>query len=253
MLPLKKTLTFGKEDVKILAIGSVAFGIALSWHGWGGVSFELVTGLLNLLLAIVVSGLLLAVYLGSQRLCAAVKGLAIEHRLWWYGPILCVLFVLITNGRFALSLIPITLYALTKFELKIVKHVRWGRRYAHASLSEHAQVALAGPLSVFVVGGFIKTLELLGIVGNWADSFFVFALLIAATNILPIPPLDGAKVFYSTRLGYAFISGTFLGYLFLASLRIYSYILALLIGLSAWLGYYAFFERKLEPPADEEE
>ena len=78
------------------------------------------------------------------------------------------------------------------------------------------------------------------------NELFVLNLSFAAWNLLPIPPLDGSKVFYYSRLTYVFIFGSIASYVFMVYfLNIYSYIYALLIGCVIWLLYYIFLERKL--------
>ena len=78
-----------------------------------------------------------------------------------------------------------------------------------------------------------------------AHNFFVFNLWFAALNLLPIPPLDGSKILYSSRLLYVFLIITLLAYTaFAYFLHFYSYVIALLIGIVAWILYYVVFEKE---------
>jgi Zn-dependent protease len=74
------------------------------------------------------------------------------------------------------------------------------------------------------------------------NKLFIFNLAFAVWNLLPIPPLDGSKLFFHSRLTFAFIFGSVLGYTVLAGFGVYSWILGLIIGGIIWLLYYVSFE-----------
>ncbi len=242
-IPFKEALSL-KKDAKLILITTLAFGLVLSWHGWGVERFELSKGLANFFLA-VIAGLVTSVaYIAAQKAVGAWKGLIVKHALWWYGLVFCLGIVFLTNGGFKIGFVPITLYSLTKFELDFKRSARLGKKFIHPTLKEHAAVALSGPLAVFLLGGFLKTLELIGLVGGWANLYFIFTLLVTATNLLPIPPIDGAKLFYSSAIGYAFVSGAFVGYLILAAFGVFSYIWALIIGFATGAFFYFAVEKK---------
>jgi len=69
-------------------------------------------------------------------------------------------------------------------------------------------------------------------------------LIYALCNLLPIPPLDGSRILFWSRLFYVFLFGSIAGYLVLVKLGIFSYIWALLIGGLAWLYFLVYHEMK---------
>ncbi len=81
------------------------------------------------------------------------------------------------------------------------------------------------------------------------NKLFLINWAIAAYSLIPIPPLDGSRVFFASRLTLMFLFGCIGGYVLLILLfGIYSYIWALVIGISVWFIYYSTFERKAWRP-----
>jgi Zn-dependent protease len=107
-------------------------------------------------------------------------------------------------------------------------------------------IALSGILANILLGTFLKQINIWFFANASATlhTYFVFNLAFAAWNMLPIPPLDGSRIIFDSRLVYAFLFGSFVGYAILAWLQIYSFIFALIIGVLVWLTFYIRVERK---------
>jgi Zn-dependent protease len=73
-------------------------------------------------------------------------------------------------------------------------------------------------------------------------DFATISLLMAAENMLPIPPLDGTRVFFASRMTFAIIGGaiiaTLAGYLAMAQISLLLMALGAAVGGIAWW-YYA--------------
>jgi len=61
--------------------------------------------------------------------------------------------------------------------------------------------------------------------------------------MLPIPPLPGLQLYFGTRMGYAFVFGSIMGYVALFLVQFYSLIIALVIGAICYVTYYLIFEK----------
>jgi len=77
-------------------------------------------------------------------------------------------------------------------------------------------------------------------------NIFLFNLAFAAYSLLPIPPLAGSRILFHSRMIYALALGTFASYAILITLRVYSFIYAVIIGILVWLIYYIWFEKKVK-------
>jgi Zn-dependent protease len=166
-------------------------------------------------------------------------GFRAEHRIWWYGILIGLIAVALTNGK-------LTFLAATGFIVYLLPVHRLGAFRYGPNITTIAKIALAGPLANIIFSALIKSIEWAGLLSpSISNKLFVLNISFAAWNLLPIPPLDGAKVFYNSRLTYVFVFGSIASYVFLVYfLNIYSYIIALLAGCIIWLLYYIFFEKE---------
>ena len=127
-----------------------------------------------------------------------------------------------------------------------LKSHRLGFYRYHPMFTQLSRLLLAGPMFNVFLAGIAKTVEWVLLPGNaFLQDVFLFNLLFALYNMFPIPPLDGSKVFFESRLLYSFVAGTLLGYVILAAFfGIYSYLWALIIGGVCWLTFYFAFEKE---------
>jgi hypothetical protein len=73
-------------------------------------------------------------------------------------------------------------------------------------------------------------------------------VIFAIYDILPITPLSGSKLFFGSRMTYAFMFFTIViaGVLLLLDINVFMAVLgSLVIGVICWILYYIFFERKV--------
>lgn len=236
---LKKHYPFSKEEFTGLLIGIFVLALIHSWDQWGVERFDATAGISNLLTSLIYLTITVLVHHTGQRMMALKLGYKATHTLWWHGAIIGLLLVMLSNGN-------ITFLAISGTSITLLTAHRIGAFRYGPNISDVARVALAGPIANILFAGLIKTLNWMALFPTGlADTLFVLNLAFAGWNLLPIPPLDGAKVFYFSRLTYAFLFGTIASYVLLIfAFDIYSYLLALLIGSITWLLFYLFFERK---------
>lgn len=238
---VKRFCKFSQEEWKTIAIVTLVFAFILSFDQWGETSFDLVEGLKNLFIALLIVGPSVYVHEMGHRLHGILIGFRAETRIWWHGLWIALILCVLTGGKF-------TMYAATSMWAHHLTYHRFGFfRYGPNMLSV-GLIALSGPLLGLFFGTFFKTLALILPLPLFLDSFiqelFVFNILLAAWNLLPIPPLDGSKTFFQSRLTYSFVAGSIISYALLIVLfGYYSYIAALLLGGIIWLIFYITVER----------
>lgn len=239
---VKRYFPFTQQEIKDFIIILVLFAFIHSFNKWGDVQFDFGIGIQNYAISLIVVGTALFIHHAGQRLAAAKYGLKAEQKLWWPGLLFGLIVVMLTRGA-------VQLFFASGLFIHTLKAHRLGQFRYQTNVSTYATVSLWGPLANILFGTFIKTLELwtpLAINAQIVQSIFVFNLWFAALNMLPVPPLDGSRVFYASRLIYAFVAGAIIGYVGLIYFfNIYSYIYALIIGIIVWLTFYLFFERHL--------
>ena len=83
------------------------------------------------------------------------------------------------------------------------------------------------------------------------QKLIIFNIVYTVYNMIPIPPLDGAKIFYGSRMAYAFYLPGIIAIILLlyADIPILFAVLgSFLVALVLWLLYYIFLERHLWAP-----
>ncbi|MBI2564430.1 hypothetical protein HYV79_00370 [Candidatus Woesearchaeota archaeon] len=227
---------FSKNEWKIFIITVFLFAFMFSFNEWGVEKFDLIIGLENYLLALFIVGLSVFVHHSTQRITAILLEYKPEHKIWWRGLIIGLIITIITNGKF-------WFFAASSFWILIPEKGRF-RRPSGPNMKDFAIASLRGPLSNVALAASVKTLSwIIPINELFVQKLFVFNLLYAFFQLLPIPPLDGSRVFFASRQWYVLLVGFFLSYIFLfAVFSIFSFIWAFLIAFIIWFLYYTFVE-----------
>lgn len=230
---------FSKEEWKNFIIGVIICGFIFSFDKWGDKTPNILIGLTNFAYMIFISFISIFVHHGGQRLAGLIYGFKIEHKLWWYGPYVSLILSFLSLGQ-------IKFFVFSSFEAHLLPVHRLGFFRHGPNIRTIGIIAFMGPVSNILFATFFKSIDLLFFNNNpFLNAVFIFNLLFAAYNFLPVPPLDGSKIFFGSRLTYIFIFSFFISYVILIiSAQYYSYILAFLIAVFATTLFYIFFERK---------
>ncbi len=235
---VKKYFSFEESEVRAMIITSTIIAFCLSFREWGvGDVFDFQYGLFNLFNTFLIVVLALFVHVTSQKLYAFHIGYNIKYEIWVFGLVLSLLLAFLTNGY----LFFIAVGGFTMFMLKghRLGYFRYGLNYFGLGT-----VALMGAVGNVLLAAFFKF-------ASFASSSplihqaIIINLYFAIFSLLPIPPLDGVKVFFASPFLYAFGVGLVLG----AASFIYSPNFWLfLIGtiLSAFIGLFVMI--KIEDP-----
>lgn len=236
---LERYFMFSTQELASLVITIIGLAFITSWSQWGAQTFDARTGFANLGIALIFVTITLLVHHSAQRIVALVYGFKPEHKLWWHGLLIGLIIAILSHGSIqflgasALSLHMMPVHRLGKF--------RYGPNLAHI-----ARVHFSGPFANILFAGFVKSIEWLDILSpTIAQPLFILNLWFAATNLLPLPPLDGSHMLYKSRLTYVLIITSLIAYVTLISLfDLYSYILAFIVGLVCTIIFYLTIESK---------
>jgi hypothetical protein len=264
---VEKRWSFSKKELERLLITALvsAFSITLV-KGWAfkemvagtdevikwGI-FELIRGtsivhyISNLVIIFMILFMFLMIHFSVQKLVALKLGYSSEYKYWVNGMILGVVICFFSYGYVPLFF-PGALYydIIPKLRMSVF---RGGVKHKDLGL-----IAFAGPLSNIILVGIFAPLYL-ATENSFVFSLIILNLLIAVWSLLPIPTFEklrqfqggttGLYIFIASRWIYVFVLASVLGFAALILLfKIFSYILALVIGILVAIIYYSSFEMK---------
>ncbi|RMF54504.1 hypothetical protein D6745_05065 [Candidatus Woesearchaeota archaeon] len=223
---------FENEEIKGLTITILVLSFIMSFREWGTDKFDVGTGLTNLFNTIVIVTIAIIVREFAQRIFALRHGYRYEYRMWMYGLIIGLVLVFASYGW-------LTFIAPGGLVLHQITRARIGKFRHGLSYMNILQVSLAGPVANIILAMVFKMFMFLP---NTAliEKAITINILIAVFALLPIPPLNGANVFFQSRLIYVFSYASIIGtgiLVYFANVLL-AIVGGLLLGGLMWLVYY---------------
>ncbi|MBI2508002.1 hypothetical protein HYV89_03540 [Candidatus Woesearchaeota archaeon] len=197
-------MEFGRKEIKNILTASLIAAFVFSFNEWGIESFDAIEGLKNLFIAFIFCSIIYFSHSSAQKLVAEYYEYRIEFTLISMqrriseikklvsipiGPIVTLLATFVSNGKFIFLL-------LNSFKHVPENEFRVGRHWINIKEYEEAQVALAGPLSQIILLIIFKLLLQFSVIFN--KAMFIVSI-VAIYNMLPLPHLDGMKIFFGSR------------------------------------------------------
>ena len=235
---IKKYYGFSKQELRSLIITIIAVAFIISFDEWGTAEFNIAAGFFNLFNAILITAFSYLIKISAQRIGALQIGYRCEHRMWSWGILLGIILAFVSNGS-------IWFLMTTSF---IVHHMAGHRlgwfRYG-INYFAIAMVALWGPLANVLLVLFFKGLSCF-ISNPLIEKAILLNALMAIYAMVPIPPMEGSKIYWGSRLAYVFSAVSII----LASLLLIfidiiwlAILTSFLLGLILWIVYYIYYER----------
>ena len=230
---------FNASEIKAITLTIIILTFIVAFND-DSETFNLASWISNFILWLIIVAIAVIVKQIGHRLVGIFYGFRVEYKLWWYGIIIALAIAFVSRGHIWL-LIPGGIW---------IHHLAFHRvgwfRYG-TNMRAFSMISLAGPAALIIFATFIKTLQI------WFHLFpqdsilvqniFVFNLWFAACSLFPIPPLDGSRIMFDSRLVYIFIVSAVVAYSFLVWIGIFSYVYALLFAVVAWFLWWLQVER----------
>ncbi len=193
----KKDFAIKKQELFQILIAWVAITFAFSWKGVSGFPSMLV--MMPIILLGTLTGFIFHEL--AHKFVAIHYGASARFFVWPMGLIFAVVLSLITSGGFVFAA-PGAVYI-------------WGK---NITKKENGIISIAGPLSNFIIASIAITLGFVWkfFIGQTYLMYLFFGvasinLFLGAFNLLPIPPLDGFKVFVWNKLLWIISLVAFIG------------------------------------------
>ena len=237
---ISKYYKFTPTEIRGIVISIAAFAFIISFKNWGTITFNPAEGLFNLFNAVLIVALSFLVHDAGQRIWGLFIGYRIEYKFSSMWILIAVILAFVTNGSMWL-IIPggFMVHHLAGHRLGFF---RYGVNYFG-----QAMTALAGPLSNLVLLIFLKIVYAIA-PNTLVEKAIMFNVIYIITCMLPIPPLDGSKIIFGSRMTYAFLLPAIVVATILMIIKIpvfLALVLSMLIGVILWLWDYVSFERKI--------
>lgn len=236
---IKRYFWFTKVELRDFFLLVLFFALIFSFDKWGMDTFNFIDGVKNLVLSLVIVSISVFVHHSSQRLAALYLGYKPENRIWWLGVLIGLAVVIFTNGG-------IMIFAGCFVMVHMLSAQRLGKYRYGPSMWGFGYVAMLGPLANLLFAGILHVFGS-GIGSPLLNSFVSLNIMLAVYNALPLPPLDGSRMFFGSRLSYFFFVGLILGFLvffyILGISLVFSAIISFLLGIIGWIVFYLKFER----------
>ena len=235
-----KYYKFTRSETIGLVISIIVIAFIISFKNWGTTTFDLKAGLSNLFNAILIVALSIIIHDAGQRLWALAIGYRTEFKMWSFGLMIALVLAFVSNG--SLWLIVPGGFMLHHIAGHRLGWFRYGINYFG-----QAMVALAGPLSNFTLIILLKILYALA-PNPLIQKAIVFNAVYIITSMMPIPPLDGSKIYFGSRMLYAFALPAIIiaSIMMITNVPVFlALVLSFLVGIVLWIVYYVSFERKV--------
>lgn len=230
---------FTSAEIRSLAATVLIVAFIISFADWGkGATPDLTEGLFNFLIAVIITAVTFFVRESVRRIAALSVGYRAEYKVWWWGLLLGLVIVFISRG-YVWILLPggILLHHLAGHRLG---HFRYGLNFFGLGM-----VSMTAPIANVVMAVIIKSVNLYLNSGVLTKAVYL-NLLLAIFSVLPIPPMDGSKMFFGSRMVYSFmfIAIILASALLFVNIPIWISIFgSLAAAFVCWLLYYIYFER----------
>lgn len=155
--------------------------------------FELGFWTLNFLKTLVFSFITIFSYELAQKSVARLHKAVTYHEISYnigkknFPTTIFIAFLttILTNGKLYFA-------AIKKTNVKLVKKTL-GKQFPNIKESAMARIIVAGPIFIIFLSAIISSLKL-----QFLEPLKIMLITYSIYNILPIPPLDGSKIFFSS-------------------------------------------------------
>ena len=206
---VSKHFTFTKQETTRILATILFLGLMMSFNLWGpGKSVDVLFGLKNFITTTLIAAFSVLCYISVQRLFAISRGYQPEYTMWspsfggsglWIGVLVGSILVILSSGRF-------WWVAVGGMAINMLPGHRLGWFRYEMNMYDWALVSVAGPVTSIILALLFKSLSAVPALAS--NEFIPVAVALnvwmAIQNMIPIPNLDGSRVFFGSRLLWVF-------------------------------------------------
>ena len=193
MIDIKK-FGFDRKELEDIAISTSLLAFIFFYDGYRQIFNLGQDTLYGYLIYLAIVALAFIPHEMAHKFTAIKYGCAAKYQIWWKGLKLAFLLAIITDGRFVIAAPgAVIIYSMQKD--------MFGRVSSRISNKENAYISIAGPAANLIVAVIMLFISGILSIGGFdlAGNIGYVSCFLAVFNLLPIPPLDGSKIFSWNR------------------------------------------------------
>ncbi|HIG93891.1 TPA: hypothetical protein HA234_06870 [Candidatus Woesearchaeota archaeon] len=186
---------FNRSEISSFLLAVLVTGIIFSFQDWGADQFDLIFGLRNLAMVLLLVLITFFFRASCQKIYGLSEGHKAEFKVWWLGIAIALVVCFVTLGRLPLILIG-------AMSAAFMVRQRLGEFRYGFSYWVQGMIAYWGPMANLI-------LAILFAVGLYfaPDSYFfsqgvMLNLIMATLSFVPLPQLEGLQIFFGSRVLY---------------------------------------------------
>jgi len=239
LVKLRHYFRFSKEEIEACAISVLVLGFIVSFHEWGyGDKFDFSIGLLNWIKSIIIVGFILLAHIVAVKLKALYYGYRAEYKIWWYGIFIGLGLAFVTGSIVKGNASVIWFLAPGGFFFHHMAQHRLGWFRYGVNMLETGWSLTYGVLSTVLLAIVFRLFLFVFPGSAFLYKAMVISLWFSFFMMLPIPPLSGSRIFFWSRLFYAFVFGVVIGVNLFLRFNInilWVMLISLVVGIIVWL------------------
>ena len=235
---IKRYFMFTPLEIRSLIIAVLVTAFVFSFREWGyGDDFSLRIGAFNYFNAVLIVGLSFLIHISIQRIWSLGTGYRQEWKMWTFGLLFSLIMTFLTNGA-----VWLILQGVFFVHHKAGHRIAWFRfdiNYWALGL-----IAVTGTFATIFFAALFKAMSVI-VANSLIEKLITFNIAYALYSLIPLPPLDGSRTFYGSRMLYAFSTAFILAAAILLSSNIgigIALLSSFFIAIGFWVLYYIFFE-----------
>ena len=198
---IRRYAPFNNKELMWLGVSVIVLTIIVGFDD-GSETFDFANYANNMLISLVVVVLAVLIHESAHRIAAPNLGYRIEFRPFFFGLLGGLILAFMSYGK-------VIFLAYGSFFIDMKEKHRLGYFRHYLGYFDNGKIAIFGPLANLVAAMVFKGFGFLP--EPFIEKFVFINVLFAVTNMLPIPPLDGAHVMYSSRHLYPFAMAAIIG------------------------------------------
>ncbi|MFC1696712.1 M50 family metallopeptidase [Nanoarchaeota archaeon] len=201
---VKRYFTFSKSEIQGLIVAILVIGFMFGIDD-GRATIHVIDSIWvqHLIGMILIVALAFIVHVVIQKVYALKLGFKAQFKPWYYGIMLALLVVLVSRGSLILILPGGVVLSMMAFHR--IGYFRYGK-----NVWTYGFVGMAGPIANLVLAFIFKLISLTALNNIFIEKAIIINILMAIFTALPIPPLDGSRMFFAYPLAYFMFFGSVL-------------------------------------------